>query len=101
MLVDMLLQIFRPFHASLHTWVPHCRPSALHFSLQASGLNQAALRDSRMIGFVRVCALSAEYDFMRPPQHKTAEAVAFISNCGAQSFRLDAVRQLSQVPTVV
>ena len=45
--------------------------------------------------------LSAEYDFMRPPQHKTAEAVAFISNCGAQSFRLDAVRQLSQVPTII
>ena len=46
-------------------------------------------------------ALGAEYEFMRPPQQKTAEAAAFISNCGAQSFRLDAVRQLSQVPTIV
>ena len=49
--------------------------------------------------FVRERALGAEYEFMRAPQQKTAEAAAFISNCGAQSFRLDAVRQLSQVPT--
>lgn len=36
----------------------------------------------------------AEYDFMAPPREKRAEAVAFISNCGAQSFRLEAVQQL-------
>ena len=31
---------------------------------------------------------------MAPPREKAAAAVAFISNCGAQSFRLEAVQQL-------
>ena len=59
----------------------------------------SAYRNDRVNCFVRERVLGAEYEFMRAPQQKTAEAAAFISNCGAQSFRLDAVRQLSQVPT--
>ena len=39
--------------------------------------------------------LHAEYDFMAPVKKKSADAAAFISNCYAQSFRLDALRQLS------
>ena len=39
--------------------------------------------------------LLAEYDFMAPAKEKNADAAAFISNCNAQSFRLDALRQLS------
>ena len=31
---------------------------------------------------------------MAAPREKRADAVAFISNCGAQSFRLEAVQQL-------
>jgi len=45
-------------------------------------------------------SLLAEYDFMAPPKEKTAEAVAFISNCGAQTFRLEAVQQLSMAVQV-
>lgn len=37
----------------------------------------------------------AEYDFMAPVKEKNADAAAFISNCNAQSFRHDALRQLS------
>ena len=37
---------------------------------------------------------------MAPPREKRAEAVAFISNCGAQSFRLEAVQQLGTVVQV-
>ena len=37
---------------------------------------------------------------MQPPQKKTGDAAAFISNCVAQSFRLEAVKQLSQAVAV-
>ena len=37
---------------------------------------------------------------MAPLREKRAEAVAFISNCGAQSFRLEAVQQLGQAVRV-
>ncbi|CAI5496293.1 unnamed protein product [Closterium sp. Naga37s-1] len=39
-----------------------------------------------------------EYDVMRPPVNKTASALAaaFISNCHANSFRLEAVKELSR-----
>ena len=76
----------------------HLHRSSLYRQLSS---HLAAFRDDRMNCFVRECALGAEYEFMRPAQPKTAEAAAFISNCGAQSFRLNAVRQLSQVPTIV
>ena len=75
----------------------HLHRSSLYRQLRSY---LAAFRDDRIKCFVREHALGAEYEFMRPPQQKTAEAVAFISNCGAQSFRLDAVRQLSQVQTM-
>jgi hypothetical protein len=44
--------------------------------------------------------MHAVYDFMAPVKRKNADAAAFISNCWAQSFRLDAVRQLSAMLTV-
>ncbi|CAI5483749.1 unnamed protein product [Closterium sp. Yama58-4] len=39
-----------------------------------------------------------EYDVMRPPVNKTASALAaaFISNCNANSFRLEAIKELSR-----
>ncbi|CAI5461618.1 unnamed protein product [Closterium sp. Yama58-4] len=39
-----------------------------------------------------------EYDVMRPPVNKTASALAaaFISNCRANNFRLEAIKELSQ-----
>lgn len=40
----------------------------------------------------------AEYDIMAPPQAKTEKslAAAFISNCGARNFRLQALEALEK-----
>lgn len=66
------------------------KPSA---SLLAGSCNQLLMNQDAQ-GGLTFWKLLAEYDFMAPPREKRAEAVAFISNCGAQSFRLEAVQQL-------
>ena len=42
-----------------------------------------------------LCTTAAEYDIMRPPDPKQEAVAAFISNCAADSFRLDALDRLA------
>jgi hypothetical protein len=40
--------------------------------------------------------LPAGYDIMRPPGEKLGDIAAFISNCAAKSFRLEALEELNR-----
>lgn len=42
-----------------------------------------------------LCAADAEYLVMKPVVPKTGEVAAFISNCNAKNFRLQALQALS------